>query len=78
MGSRYESPLVEVRDEVLVIDRPPSSLDELVLDVTEILDGLDIEYAVISGYVAVLLGRARAKRTLTSSRNGSRKRRRTN
>jgi hypothetical protein len=51
---------VEFRDDVLVIDRPPSSLDELVLDITEILDGLDIEYAVVSGYVAVLLGRARA------------------
>jgi hypothetical protein len=51
---------MEFRDGVLVIDRPPSSLDELVLDVTEVLGRSDIQYAVVSVYVAVLLGRARA------------------
>lgn len=51
---------MEFRDDTLVIDKSPSSLDELVLDVTEILDGIGIKYAVVSGYVAVLLGRARA------------------
>ncbi len=51
---------MEFRDDTLVIDKPPSSLDELVLDITGILDGVGIEYAVVSGYVAVLLGRARA------------------
>lgn len=51
---------MEFRDGTLVTDRQPSSLDELVLDVSEILDGSDIQYAVVSGYVAVLLGRARA------------------
>jgi hypothetical protein len=32
----------------------------LVLDVVSILDRLDIRYVVVSGYVAVLLGRSRA------------------
>lgn len=38
----------------------PSALDELVLDVTDILEDAEIDYAVVSGYVPVLLGRSRA------------------
>jgi hypothetical protein len=46
-------------DEVR-IDKPPSDLDRLVLDVVDVLESVGVEYAVVSGYVVVLLGRARA------------------
>lgn len=51
---------MEVRDGEIHIEKPPNELDALVLDVVAILDALDIDYVVVSGYVAVLLGRARA------------------
>lgn len=51
---------MEFEDDAVIIEKEPSALDELVLGVTEILDDLSIEYAVVSGYVAVLLGRSRA------------------
>ena len=46
--------------ETLVVDRTPSELDEIVLEFTEILDEENIEYAIVSGYVAILTGRSRA------------------
>jgi len=51
---------MEFTDDGVVIDKPPNDLDRLVLDVVSILDALEIEYAVVSGYVAVLFGRSRA------------------
>lgn len=51
---------MELRDDRIVLDKPLNELDRLILDVTDILDANDIEYAVVSGYVAVLLGRSRA------------------
>lgn len=51
---------MEFEEDAILIEKEPSELDELVLDVTDILDDLDIGYAVVSGYVAVLLGRSRA------------------
>lgn len=51
---------MEIRDDVLVLDKPRNELDELVLDVTGILSDVGVDYAVVSGYVAVLLGRSRA------------------
>ncbi|PSP88422.1 hypothetical protein BRC90_07410 [Halobacteriales archaeon QS_4_69_34] len=51
---------MEFTDDGVVIDKPPSDLDRLVLDVAEILERVDVRYAVVSGYVAVLFGRARA------------------
>jgi hypothetical protein len=51
---------MEFEEDAIRIEKEPSELDELVLDVTGILDDLDIEYVVVSGYVAVLLGRSRA------------------
>lgn len=51
---------MEFEDDAVSIEKEPSDLDELVLDVTDVLDDLDIEYAVVSGYVAVLLGRSRS------------------
>ena len=51
---------MEFTDEGVVIDKPPSDLDEFILEVGGILDDVGIEYSVVSGYVAVLFGRARA------------------
>ena len=51
---------MEFTDEGVVIDKPPSDLDRLMLEVGGILDDVGIEYSVVSGYVAVLFGRARA------------------
>jgi len=51
---------MEIRGDEIRIEKDPSDLDALVLDVVDILDSLDINYAVVSGYVAVLLGRSRA------------------
>lgn len=51
---------MEFDGNILVIDRTPSELDEIVLEFTEILDREDIEYVIVSGYVAILTGRSRA------------------
>ncbi|PSP49442.1 hypothetical protein BRC75_03690 [Halobacteriales archaeon QH_7_69_31] len=51
---------MEFNDEGVVIDKPPSDLDRLMLEVGGILDDVGIEYSVVSGYVAVLFGRSRA------------------
>ena len=51
---------MEFTGDGVVIDKPPSDLDRLMLEVGGILDDVDIEYSVVSGYVAVLFGRSRA------------------
>ena len=51
---------MEFTDEGVVIDKPPSELDRLMLEVGDVLDAVGIEYSVVSGYVAVLFGRSRA------------------
>ena len=51
---------MEFDGDTLVVDRTPSELDELVLEFTEILDDENIEYVIVSGYVAILTGRSRA------------------
>lgn len=51
---------MEYDGETLVVNRTPSELDEIVLEFTEILDEERIEYATVSGYVAILTGRSRA------------------
>ncbi|MEF8825034.1 MAG: hypothetical protein V5A27_01630 [Halapricum sp.] len=51
---------MEFTDEGVVIDKPPSELDRLILDIGDVLEDLGIEYSVVSGYVAVLFGRSRA------------------
>lgn len=51
---------MEFRDDTLVIDKQPSKLDKLVIDVTDLLESVGVEYSIVSGYVAVLLGRSRA------------------
>ena len=51
---------MEYDGETLIVDRTPSELDEIVLEFTAILDEENIEYAIVSGYVAILTGRSRA------------------
>lgn len=51
---------MEFTGDEVVIHKPANGLDRLILDVAKILDRVGVQYAVVSGYVAVLFGRARA------------------
>jgi hypothetical protein len=51
---------MEIRDDGIYLEKPHNALDELVLEVVSILERHDIQYVVVSGYVAVLLGRSRS------------------
>ena len=51
---------VSLRDGELIVDRSPNELDELAIAFSELLSRLDIEHVFISGYLAILTGRARA------------------
>lgn len=51
---------VEFVDDELVVDRAPNKLDELAIAFSSILDDLGIRHVYVSGYVALLAGRARA------------------
>lgn len=51
---------MEFTGDEVVIDKPLNDLDRLMLDVVSTLESVGIQYAVVSGYVAVLFGRARA------------------
>lgn len=50
---------MEIHKGEIHLEKPPNQLDELILDVVEVFENLGIDYAVVSGYVAVLLGRSR-------------------
>jgi len=51
---------MEVGDGEVVLDKEPNDLDRLLLAVSDALESAGVTYAAVSGYVAVLLGRARA------------------
>jgi hypothetical protein len=51
---------IELRDGTLVVDRAPNDLDELAILFSTTLDDIGIEHVFVSGYVAILTGRARA------------------
>lgn len=51
---------MEFTGDGVVIEKPANALDRLILDVASILDAVGVRYVVVSGYVAVLFGRARA------------------
>lgn len=51
---------MELRDDVLEVDRERSALDDAVLSFTDILDESDVKYVIVSGYVAILTGRSRS------------------
>lgn len=51
---------IELRDGTLIVEREPNHLDELALEFSAILSDLGIDHVFVSGYVAILTGRARA------------------
>jgi hypothetical protein len=51
---------VSFRDGTLVVERPANELDELAIAFSEVLTRLDIEQVFIAGYLAILIGGARA------------------
>jgi hypothetical protein len=51
---------IDFSDDVLVVERDPTPLDELAIDVSTVLDGCDVDHAIVAGYVAILAGRARS------------------
>lgn len=51
---------MELGDDRLVLSRERSALDEEVVAFTGLLDDHGVEYVVVSGYVAILTGRARS------------------
>lgn len=51
---------MEFEDDTIIIEKSPNELDTLVIDITTILSQNNITYAIVSGYIAVLLGRSRA------------------
>lgn len=50
---------IELDGGVLHVERPPNELDRLAIEVSQILDNLQIDHVFVSGYVAILAGRAR-------------------
>lgn len=50
---------LEYDGSVLKFDKELSELDKLVIDFVSLLDKSHIDYAIVSGYVAILLGRSR-------------------
>lgn len=51
---------IELHDDTLVVDREPNGLDDLAIQFSSILDGVGIDHVFVSGYIAILTGRARA------------------
>ena len=51
---------MDLDEETLRIDRRLSALDTAVLTFTDVLESCEVEYVIVSGYVAILTGRSRA------------------
>jgi hypothetical protein len=51
---------MKLTDNTLTISRELSDLDRDVVEFTDILDSCDVDYVIVSGYVAILTGRSRA------------------
>ena len=49
----------EFSENKIKFEREPSNLDKLVIKFAGILDRLEIEYVIVSGYIAILFGRSR-------------------
>lgn len=50
---------LEIKDNKIVFEKELSNLDKLVIRFVKILDRLDVDYVIISGYIAILFGRSR-------------------
>ncbi|WP_226042981.1 hypothetical protein [Natrinema sp. DC36] len=51
---------MELSDDTLTVSRELSELDKDVLEFTQILDTCNVDYVIVSGYVAILTGRSRS------------------
>lgn len=51
---------IDLEDGLLVVEREPTTLDELAIDVSAVLDDCGVDHALVAGYVAILAGRARS------------------
>jgi hypothetical protein len=51
---------MELSDDTLTVSRELSALDKDVLEFTGILESCDVNYVIVSGYVAILTGRSRS------------------
>ena len=51
---------MELSDNTLEISRNLSELDKDVIEFVAVLDSCDVNYVIVSGYVAILTGRSRA------------------
>lgn len=51
---------MELSDDTLTVSRALSELDKDVLGFTRILDACEVDYVIVSGYVAILTGRSRS------------------
>ncbi|MWV38821.1 hypothetical protein [Natrialba sp. INN-245] len=51
---------MELSDERLSLSRTLSELDQEVIEFTRVLNSCDVNYVIVSGYVAILTGRSRA------------------
>ena len=49
-----------IDSKTIKLDKTLNQLDKFVLDFTKILNKLNIKYVIISGYISILFGRARA------------------
>jgi hypothetical protein len=50
---------MQISEDRLIIERELSELDKEVLEFIQVFRKLDIEYVIVSGYVAILTGRSR-------------------
>jgi hypothetical protein len=51
---------MELLDDRLLLSRERSELDRDVIEFTSVLDENDVDYVIVSGYVAILTGRSRS------------------
>jgi len=51
---------IEYKDDAIILDKVLNSLDKFVIQFTGILNCHQIQYVLISGYVAILFGRSRS------------------
>lgn len=51
---------IDLQDDVLQVEREPTTLDALAIDVSDVLSELGIDHALVAEYVAILSGRARS------------------
>lgn len=51
---------MELSDDTLTVSRELSALDKDVLAFTGVLESCDVNYVIVSGYVAILTGRSRS------------------